>query len=199
MKLSRFLPFALVLLLAACVDTTGLNGDLHTPPNPKSNASGAVLVQEYGDLECPACKAAYLQLNPELLKEYGKDIRFEFVHFPLQSLHPYAMAAAEASECAADQGKFWEFVDTDYNHQEDLDPAHIDQWAKGLGLDMDTFDRCTKSHIKRSAIQKSYDAGAALGVMGTPTYMVNGKPVEATMDALGAAIKQALQTQIQHL
>ncbi len=190
---------ALSLALVGCVDTTGLSSELQRGPDPQSNASGAVIVREYGDLQCPSCKGAYEMLNPQLLQAFGKQIRFEFVHFPIQSLHPWALTAAEASECAADQGKFWEFLDLTYKNQADLDSDHLRQWAQQLKLDMDTFDRCTKSHIKRKAILAEYDAASALGVRGTPTYTVNGKPVEATMDALSKAIQSALQDQISHL
>ncbi len=182
-------------LLAACgVDTTGISADLYHEANPQSNAASPVIVREYSDLQCPSCRGAYLQLNPQLLQKYGKDIRFEFTHFPLQTLHPYALAAAEGAECAADQGKFWEFIDLNYQEQDKLSPAQLVEWAKKLNLDMDLYTRCTTSHIKRSGILAEYKDGVKLGVNGTPTYMVNGAIVPATSEDLSKAIDDALKT-----
>lgn len=188
------LACAAFLLLAACVDTTGISAALNRPAHPLSAPGAAVIVREYADLQCPACKAAHTQLTPALLERYGKSIRFEYMHFPLRAIHPWALPAAEAAECAADQGKFWEFVDTVYTEQDKLSAAQLPVWADALGLDRDLFDRCTASHIKRAAILAEYDQGAAQGVRGTPTYMVNGAVVESTGDALSKAIEAALQT-----
>lgn len=190
-KYSALLTLA-VLALTACVDTTGLSADSTKPINPKSNPNAVVSVVEYGDLQCPACKGAYTLVVAPLLQKYGSQIRFEFRQFPLSSIHQYAMEAAEASECAADQGKFWEFVDTDYTHQEDLNSNALTQWGKDIGLDADLFDRCRRSHIKRSTILAEYDAGQKLGVNGTPTFFVNGVIVSSTADALGKAIEEAI-------
>jgi protein-disulfide isomerase len=130
-------------------------------------------------------------VNAPLLAQYGSQIRFEFRHFPLRGIHPYALDAAEAAECAADQGKFWEFVDMDYTNQSQLSNKSLKEWAERLGLDMDLFDRCTRSNIKRDTIMADYKAGEDAGVTGTPTYFVAGKKTEATVEALGAAIQAA--------
>jgi hypothetical protein len=153
-----------VLVLSACgVDTTGLSADSSKPIHPQTNANSAVSVVEYGDLQCPACRGAYTLVDQPLIKQYGSQMSFTFQQFPLTSLHEYAMEAAEASECAADQGKFWEFVDIDYTNQDKLNSSVIDDWGKTLGLDMPLFDRCRASHIKRKVIQSEYDAGVKLG------------------------------------
>jgi len=156
MRLTKFLPLAAILLVA-CVDTTGITGDIHKMPHPKSNAVAAVTVVEYADFQCPACAAAHEKIVKPLLEQYGSKVRFEHRHFPLQSIHQYAMNLAEASECAADQGKFWEFADMAFEHQKELGVGVIRQWAQSLSLDMDLFDRCTKSHIKRDALIAEYD------------------------------------------
>ncbi len=180
-----------LLALTACVDTTGLSATSSKTFHPKTNGNAAVTVVEYGDLQCPACKGAYSLVVTPLLEQYASQIRFEFRQFPLTSLHPYAMQAAEASECAADQGKFWEFVDINYVNQDKLSPSQIGEWGKQLGLDMDLFNRCRNSHIKRKAIMAEYDAGKALGVGGTPTFFVNGTIVPSTIADIGAAIQAA--------
>lgn len=191
MHLPRLLPLAFALILAACVDTTGISADLKRPAHPGSNPAASVIVREYADLQCPACRAAFEVLNPQIIEKFGKDIRLELMHFPLQTLHPWALAAAEAAECAADQGKFWEYTDLVYLEQDKLDGKQLIAWAEQLKLESDLFDRCTRSHIKRKAIIAEYDQGSKLGVRGTPTYLVNGKVTEATIDALGAAIEAA--------
>lgn len=194
MKTRLFLSSALLgaVLLTACnVDTTGISLQSSRGPNPKSNANAAVVVTEFGDLQCPACRAAQSQVVPQLLAKYGSQIRFEFKHFPLRSIHQYTMVDAEASECAADQGKFWEYEQLAYDKQPDLNSSAPETWAKQIGLDMNLFDRCTRSHIKKKEILADYDEGTKLGVQGTPTFFVNGKKVESTVDAIGAAIDEA--------
>ncbi len=181
-----------LLLLAACgVDTTGLSAA--SSRTPAGNPSALVTVSEYGDLQCPACKAAHSILTQPLLAEYGSKIRFEFKHFPLQSIHVHAMEAAQAAECAADQGKFWEFLDLNYAQQADLSSASLRAWAKDLGLDGDLFDRCVRSGIKKATILADYKEGEAQGVNSTPTYFVSGvKATTNTIEALKAAVEKAL-------
>ncbi len=187
----------LTLLLASCVDTTGLSSASSRPP--RGNANASVVVAEYGDLQCPACRAAHQTLNLPLLSKYAQTVRFEFHQFPLRNIHRYALDLAEASECAADQNKFWEFVDLDYAKQDQLDGTSVQKWGTELKLDMDLFTRCTKSHIKRKEILAEYDAGVKLGVQGTPTYFVNGKQTESTIEALSAAIDAAQKNPGQRL
>lgn len=179
-------------VLAACVDTTGLTAAIHTDVHPQTSQNALVTVTEYADLQCPACRSAHPALVKPLIEKYGTQIGYDFRHFPLASIHRYAMEAAEAAECAADQGKFWEFIDHDYEHQDELSSAALREWAKELDLDEELFDRCVKSHIKRKAIQASYDEGIARGVKGTPTFFVNGQQTVATIEELSKAIDAAL-------
>lgn len=184
-----------LLLLAACgVDTTGISAASSKQPEGPSGAT--VTVTEYGDLQCPACKGAYDLVNKPLLAKYGKQIKFVYKQFPLQGLHQFALEAAEASECAADQGKFWEFVDTDYTHQADLSSAKLREWAASLKLNMDVFERCVTSGIKKGAVLADFDEGQKLGVNSTPSYFVNEKRVVINQvtdldAAVDAALKQA--------
>lgn len=182
-----------LVFLAACVDTTGLTGTIHTDTHPSTSQNALVTVTEYADLQCPACRAAHATLTAPLIEKYGSNISFDYRHFPLASIHRYAMEAAEAAECAGDQGEFWDFVDHAYEHQADLSSDALRTWAGELKLDTELFDRCVKSHVKRKAIQASYDEGRAKGVQGTPTFFVNGQQTVATIDALTAAIDAALQ------
>lgn len=176
------------LLLTACT-----KGDVTSSKPPKGNVNSSVVVTEYADLQCPACKAAHTRITGPLLDKYGKDIRFEFKHFPLRSIHRFAMDAAEMSECAADQGKFWEFVDIAYEKQEELSFDSLVEWAKELGLDATAAERCWKSHSKRDAVLADYKGGRELDVGGTPSFFVNGERVDSGFDTLSEAIDAALK------
>jgi|CXWL01.1.fsa_nt_gi protein-disulfide isomerase len=178
-----------LLTLIACVDTTGLSADSSKTIHPQSNANASASVVEYADFQCPACAGAYAQIEKPLLAQSGSFIRFEFRQFPLSSMHQYAIATAEASECAADQGKFWEFVDIVYTNQDKLSNPMLETWGQTLGLDMPLFNRCRASHIKRAIVDAEYKQGGEMGVNGTPTFFVNGKRVESSLDAIWKAVK----------
>lgn len=180
------------LFLTACsVDTTGIDTQSNRPPHPKSNVNSTVIVTEFIDLQCEACRAAQTRVVKPMLEQYSSQIRYEVKHFPIYPNHRYSKEAAEAAECAADQGKFWEFEEMDYENQPDLSPKAISKWATDLGLDMDLFERCRKSNIKMAIVEASQQEGKQLGVNGTPTFFVNGKRVESTIGAIGAAIQEA--------
>lgn len=193
----KTISFALALtsftLLGACssIDTTGIHAESSRLPQGPSSAF--VTVTEYGDLQCPACKGAHELLNKPLLEKFGGNIRFEFKHFPLRALHPHAFRAAQASECAADQGKFWEYVDMDYKNQADLPKDPHKAWATALGLDTDLFMRCLDSGIKGDTVLADYAQGEKLGVNSTPTYFVNGVKVSVnSLEDLTNVVQSAL-------
>lgn len=196
MRRSTASALVLCALLVACVDTTGLSKE--SAKVPRGNANG-ILVEEFGDLQCPACQAAHTALNEPLLQKYGNQIRFEFKQFPLQSIHRYALQAALASECAADQGKFWEYVDTVYENQKELSARSLKGWAAMLALDTDLFNRCLDSEIKEDAVIADYEDGKDRGVSGTPTYFVNGVKVKTGLAEISAAIEAALAGAMQRL
>jgi protein-disulfide isomerase len=175
------------VFLAACGEA-----EVSSRP-PRGNPNASVLVEEFADLQCPACQVAHSQVTAPLLEKYGKDIRFELKHFPLRSIHRFALDAAEMSECVADQGKFWEFVDLAYENQSDLSLDVLVEWAEVLGLDADKAERCWKSHSKRDTVLADYKEGRDRGVGGTPTFFVNGEKVTTGIDTLGAAIDKALK------
>ncbi len=185
-----FIVSVLTLGLVACgVDTTGLSKD--SSRTPAGNPDAAITVVEYADLQCPACRTANQTIVQPLVKQYGSEIRYEFRHFPLRTIHQYTMDLAETAECAADQGKFWEYLDTAFEKQPELTKSSVRQWAADLGLDMPLLDRCVKSHIKRDEILADYQKGLDEGVEGTPTFFVNGKKVNSNLDAITAAIEEA--------
>ncbi|MEK7136664.1 MAG: thioredoxin domain-containing protein [Patescibacteria group bacterium] len=192
-KPSLFL--ATFLFLAACVSKEGLSAE--SSKTPTGNPNSSIVVIEYGDLQCPACKGAETTIVKPLLEKYGNVIRYEFRHFPLRQIHAFAQEAAEAAECAADQGKFWEFVRNTYENQEKLSRKDLLARAETVGVaDTGLFARCMKSRIKRDAVQKEYEEGLERGVNSTPTFFVNDTKVERnTIDAISAAIEERVGAQ----
>ena len=188
MKKLLFLTVISALTVAACKPA-----DTVSSRPPKGNPNSAILVEEFGDLQCPACRAAHSQITAPLLEKYGTQIRFEFKHFPLRSIHRFALDAAEMSECAADQGKFWEFLDVNYEKQDEMSFDALVVWAEEIGLDVTAAERCWKSHSKREVVLADYKAGREREVGGTPTYFVNGVQVKTGFDTLSEAIDAALK------
>lgn len=179
--------FALTVFLTACGETEV------SSRQPKGNPNASVLVEEFADLQCPACSAAHSRIVEPLLDKYGKDIRFEHHHFPLRSIHRFALDASEMSECAADQGKFWEYVEIAFTNQADLSLESIVTWAEEIGLDVNKAERCWKSHSKRDTVLADYKEGRDREVNGTPSFFVNGERVETGFDTLSEAIDKALE------
>ena len=189
-RLLVFLP--LTLLLAGCIDTTGISPE--SSKKPAGNPNAAVVLTEFGDLQCPSCRASHEQYNKPILGTYGGRIAFQFKQFPLTQIHPYAMKAAQASECAADQGKFWEFLDINYENQDDLKNKPYEDWAARLQLDADLFHRCLASGIKKDAVNKDFAEGMELKVNSTPSYFINGvRAPSGTLSELTSAIEAALK------
>lgn len=187
MKYTIFSALTLSLLLTACNSEPAVSSR-----SPKGNPNAAVLVEEYADLQCPACAAAHTQIVEPLLAQYGSEIRFEHNHFPLRSIHRFALDASEAAECAADQGKFWEYVDIAFENQSQMSLDAFLEWSDELGLDTEKLERCWKSHSKRDVVLEDYKEGRDRGVSGTPTFFVNGEqvPTNELQQAVEAAIEQ---------
>ena len=181
------LTICLTLLLSACSDDNGISKE--SSRQPKGNPNGLVTVTEFSDLQCPACRAAHTKIVAPLLEQYGDVIRFEHKHFPLRSIHRYAMDAAEASECASDQGKFWEFIDISFENQQDMNHDTLVEWAEELQLDVAVFEKCWKSHAKKDVVLEDYKEGREAGVSGTPAFFVDGERIQTGFDTLSEAIE----------
>ncbi len=195
MKRSIILISLSTLALVAC--TNGMNSE--SSRVPKGNPNAAVKVMEFADFECPACATAHFQIGAVITKKYGNQIRYDFMHFPLRSIHRYALDIAEMSECAADQGKFWEYTDIAFAKKSEASFDAILDWADEIGLDVDTAEKCWKSHSKRKTVLADYKEGRSLDVQGTPTFFVNGKQVQVGVDTISEAIDAALKDAVMRL
>ncbi|HEV2351296.1 MAG TPA: thioredoxin domain-containing protein [Terriglobia bacterium] len=146
--------------------------DSHSTGNPDA----PLTVVEFGDFECPACGGEEPVVR-EILKKYGGRIRFVFRQFPLTQIHRDAMQAAEASECAAQKGKFWEAYHKLYQSQTDLTEPALNLYAVELGLDKARFDQCLSSHTTQPIIRRDMADAHTLGVDRTPTFFVGQQKI----------------------
>ncbi len=150
--------------------------DVATEGRPQRGADDApITIVEFTDYECPFCGRYIRETYPALMSEYGDRMRYVVRNFPLSSIHPNARKAAEAAECAFDQGRFWEYHDALFQNQEALDVPSLKAYADELGLDVASFSTCLDSGAKREVVAADHRDALAHGVNGTPTFFVNGR------------------------
>lgn len=185
----------IVIVLVGIFMLTGNKSDNSSSKNSSStaatnhvigNASSGVKLVEYGDYQCPYCQT-YYTTTKQVLEEYKDKIQFQFVNFPLPSLHLNAFAAARAAEAADKQGKFWEMHDLLYQNNDpsgssgwvasSTPTTFFNQYATQLGLNMDQFKKDSASAAANDAINADMTKGNKAGVEGTPTFFLNGKKV----------------------
>jgi Na+/H+ antiporter NhaA/predicted DsbA family dithiol-disulfide isomerase len=133
-----------------------------------------VTLLEYGDFECPYCGQAERVIR-ELLSAHGDDVRYVWRHLPLNDVHPTAQLAAEASEGAAAQGKFWEMYDILLAHQEALGMRDIVQYAGELDLDVERFTDELRRREYAPRVSEDVASADESAVSGTPTFFINGR------------------------
>jgi Na+/H+ antiporter NhaA len=200
-----FATFRLVEMLPPMARARALLGtsqtivDLADPVDPardhiRGPAEAAVTLVEYGDLECPYCNQAEPVIR-ELLTDFG-DLRYVWRHLPLDDVHPHARLAAEATEAAGAQGKFWEMHDLLFEHQDALRKADLVRYATELGLDVDRFVDELRQRVHASRVDGDVDGADLSGVSGTPSFFVNGRRHHGAFDlvSLTAAVKAAKVT-----
>jgi protein-disulfide isomerase len=172
--------------------------ELADPPGPTDHVRGPdhapVTVVEYGDFECPQCKQAVGAVK-QVLARFENQVRVVFRNFPLEGVHPHALRAAEAAECAAGQGRFWEMHDLLFEKQPHLEPARLFDYARTIGLDMARFTAEMDDEIYLQRVREHQKSGEASGVRATPTFFVNGKLVDVSygLNSLRDAVDAQLQ------
>ncbi|MFQ6049615.1 MAG: DsbA family protein [Candidatus Paceibacterales bacterium] len=160
-----------------------IRGDLKAP----------VTIVEFSDFQCPFCSRFHPTVQ-QVLDDYAGQVRWVYKHFPLDQIHPQARPAAEASECAAEQDKFWEFSDGLFENQSRLGESFYPELAGQLGLNTSQFENCVSSRKYKDEVESDYQEGIGAGVRGTPASFVNGKLVSGAvpLEQLKAAVEEAL-------
>ena len=157
--------------------TTQPAKDSASPARPDAKAGAPVVIEEYGDYQCPPCG----QLHPELKQiehEFGKKVQIVFRHFPLTKIHKNALLAAHAAEAARNQNKFWEMHDVLYQNQkqwselEDAKSVFL-SYAQRLNLNLERFQSDLQSNLVGQRIIADIQRGTSLGVTGTPTVFLD--------------------------
>lgn len=136
-----------------------------------------VTVVEFSDFECPYCQSFAPTLK-QIEKEFGDKVHIVYRQYPIPSLHPNAFKAAEASLCANEEGKFWEYHDVMFREQKSLSVADLKEKARRLGLNAKRFEGCLDSGKYVEQVQNDQKEGMRAGITGTPTIFVNGLLVE---------------------
>lgn len=171
--------------------------DLSRPVDANDHVLGSahapITMVEYGDFECPTCKQAAPSVKL-LLERFDGKVLFAYRHFPLESIHPHALRAAEAAECAAAQGRFWAMHDLLFANQAHLDLTHLTGYAERLGLDRAKFIAEMDDEIYLQRIREHIDSGVSSHLRATPGFFVNGVIVDVSfgLQSLFDAVEAAL-------
>jgi|TARA_B100001971_G_C18077822_1_gene476617 protein-disulfide isomerase len=180
----------LVILLTGLFLVAGCNQNIVENEISEGNGpvkglgTAPITMVAFEDFQCPYCQAFNLRILPQLEEEYidtGK-VKLVYRDFPVYSKHPMAQKAAEAAECARDQGKFWEYHDIIYESQKSLSIENLKKWVAELGLDSTSFDECLDSGKMASEVTNDYNKGLRYGVDRTPTTFINGIPIRGLVE-----------------
>ena len=167
----------------------------------KGNENATVTLVEYSDFQCPAC-GAFQPIVNEIMAEFGDSVKFEYKHFPLVQIHPFAEPAARAAEAAGQQGKFFEYADKLFAAQGEWSKStnptgFFRKYAEELGLDLEKFAQHQKSSLLSDNIRANMTEARELGLTGTPSFYLNGAKMEvASYDDFKAQIEAAVNPQI---
>jgi len=169
------------------------------PAGEAGNASSTVVLIEYSDFQCPACRS-YYPILLELSQTYGDRIAFVYRHYPLKSIHINADPAAWASEAADNQGKFWEMHNLLFEKQDEWAKAAdlkatFGEYATLLSLDKEKFLADLDSKQVKNFVNDQRQSALQNGFNATPTFVLNGKKIEnpQSIEAFKLLINKAIQ------
>lgn len=146
-----------------------------------SSADAPITIVQFIDFECPYSREAFTAFE-QTRSEFEPITTIVFKHLPLASIHPDSMSAAVAATCAHEQGAFWNYYEQLFTDKK-LDSASLLATAERLQLNMNTFRKCFTAETHRGDIEQDMQDAIAIGVRGTPTYIVNGKKIEGVLTA----------------
>jgi protein-disulfide isomerase len=147
--------------------------------------NASLTLVEFGDYQCPSC-GAYHPLVKEILNRYPQQLRLEFHHFPLVTIHPNSLLASKAAEAAGEQGHYWEMHDALFDHQREwadspnAEPIFI-ALAGRFGLDINRFMQAIRSPQVQDRILKDVERGNNAKVEAVPTFFINGEQVHVKL------------------
>ncbi len=160
----------------------------------RGDIDAPITIVEFSDFQCSFCSGFHPTIM-QVMQNYQGRVKWVYKHFPLDSIHLQARPAAEASECADEQNKFWEFVDGLFENQSKLGETFYRGLASELGLDMSQFEDCVSSRKYKDKVEQDLQQGIASGVRGTPGNFINGQSVSGgavPYETLKSLIDQAL-------
>jgi protein-disulfide isomerase len=157
--------------------TVSTQGRTLGPENPR------VTIEEYSDFQCPYCARAAQTMDPKIEEEYVADGRVKLVFHPVALFGQESIWAAEAAECANDQGKFWEYHDKLFENQRGENQGafaikNLKSFAEELALDTQAFNQCIDSHQHEDLVKAETQDAAKKGIQATPTFVVGEQTVD---------------------
>ncbi|OGL89343.1 hypothetical protein A3I45_02815 [Candidatus Uhrbacteria bacterium RIFCSPLOWO2_02_FULL_53_10] len=157
----------------------------------KGNPEAPIVLIEYSDFQCPACRNYYPAVK-DVAAAYPDDVKVVYRHYPLRSIHENAQIAGQAAEAAGMQGKFWEMHDLLFENQSEWSTgvgqkATFVRYAEELGLDVERFKDDLTSNAAQGAVNRGYVSAIQAGVNSTPTFFLNGQQIQVAPDVAAFA------------
>ena len=143
------------------------------PMRLAGEADAPIVIVEFSDFTCPFCRQADSTLKKIIAKYEGK-VSLAYRDFPMSELHPQAELAAEASRCALEQGKFWQYHDSLFHNPGNISREDLLKFAEDLHLSARLFDSCLSSGKYKPQVGQDLQDGLRAGVFGTPGFFING-------------------------
>jgi protein-disulfide isomerase len=149
--------------------------DIPTDGDPSIGPDDAkITIVEFSDYQCPYCKRWHDDVFDRLLQAYPDEVRIVYRDFPLTSIHPQAFPAAEAADCAGEQGAYWDYNRALFSQKYGLDQTAYHKYASELGLDTTAFGQCLRDNRFSDEVNGDLNYAADLGISSTPTFFING-------------------------